>query len=67
MASSFGPACHGHCTSQPLASLGFYVASFVRDLHQFEMAHVVEREEAKGACRVAFCGVSPRLAGDGCR
>lgn len=67
MASSLGPARHCHCTLQPLASLGFYVDSFVRDLHQFEMADVVEREGTKGTCGMALCRISARLAGDGCR
>ena len=57
----------GHCTSQPLASLGVHVDSFVRDLHQFEMADVVESDGTRGACRMALCGISSRLAGNGCR
>jgi hypothetical protein len=66
MASSLGPASDGRCTSQPLASLGFHVDSFVRDLHQFEMADVVESERTKSTFRMAFWRIAFGVAGNGC-
>ena len=66
VASSLTLACDGQCTSQSLASLGVNVDSFVRDLHQFETADVVENERTKGACRMALCRISSGVAGNGC-